>query len=469
MSTVRGVAVGTRGRPRFIDGGRRSQLSHIRAGLRTLRKQQLPTAGMFPAPDVDLVHMNLVGRHYFVSRAPEHVKHVFIEGHDRYRKAVHYRLLATVTGNGLLTNEGEHWASQRRLVQPVFAKRHIDALVPHMTAATDAFVARWTPATPPSTTDVAAAMTELTLDVVGRALFGATLVDAAARLGPAVQVGLDTAVAAARLQMVLGLPGRAIDAIGSAIYRAPLPPPADRIRRAMHTIDDVVNEIISERITSGTEDEDDLLGLLLGARDEDGDAMPRRQVRDELVTMMLAGHETTTNALSWLWYLLALNVDFRERVVAEVSSEHDLDSLVWTRAALQEALRLYPPAWVLEREAMVDDELDGRRVPKGSTVMFPVLLIHRDPRWWPDPDAFNPTRFLPGAPTPERGTYLPFGAGRRICVGANFALTEGTLIAATLLRRYRFDLAPGTEISGNASVTLRPRGGLPMLVTRTPY
>ena len=440
--------------------------------MRTLVRQDLPSSGMFPTPDTDLVHWSVVGRHYFVSRAPRHVEQVFIEGYDRYRKAVHYRLLAAVTGNGLLTNEGEHWASQRRLIQPVFAKRHLDALIPHMTQAIDAFLDRFQPAPSPATTDVAAAMTELTLDVVGRALFGASLAGAAAELRPAVAVGMNTAMGAARIQMILGLPAGFIDRAAGVIGRVRVPGRAGGVGRAMRTIDRVVKTIIDERLAHGGGGED-LLGLLLSARDEAGAAMAREQVRDEVVTMMLAGHETTANGLAWMWHLLAEHPAVRARLEEEVDAvlgdrtptPADVEQLVHTRAAFEESLRLYPPAWVLEREAHEDDELDGIRVPKGATVIFPVHLIHRDARWWDGPEVFDPSRFLPGAAAPARGTYLPFGAGRRVCVGAAFALTEGTLIAAMLLQRYRFDGAPGHEVTPSATVTLRPRGGLPMLVT----
>jgi cytochrome P450 len=239
----------------------------------------------------------------------------------------------------------------------------------------------------------------------------------------------------------------------------------------MRTIDGMVREIIDARVASGENAEDDLLGLLLGARDEQGEAMSRQQVRDEVVTLMLAGHETTANALTWLWYLLALHPEVREAIGDEVQSElgarvptgDDIERLPWTTASLQEAMRLYPPAWVLEREASAEDELDGEPVPKGATVIFPVHLIHRDPRWWPDPDRFRPARFLPEATPPQRGTYLPFGAGRRSCVGANFALLEGTLIAALLTQRYTFDLPSAAKVVPSATVTLKPRGGLAMI------
>jgi cytochrome P450 len=426
----------------------------------------------FDAQNTDLLYWRVGRQRFFSSRSPEHVEHVFIGGHDKYRKATHYRLIAAVTGEGLLTNEGEPWARNRRLIQPIFAKRHLDELVPHMTGAAGEFVARWERRPADDVVDAAAAMSEVTLDVVGRALFGATLSDAAARLRPAVVVGLRTGVAAARLQLLLALPRRLVDAGGAILYRTPLPPPLSRIRKAMHTIDDVVNGIIDARL-AGDAVGDDLLGLLLAARDEEGEALTRKQVRDEVVTLLLAGHETTANGLAWLWYLLAQNPDARDRLYKEVDdvlggrtpTADDVDRLVWTRACFEEAMRLYPPAWVLEREAVVEDELDGYRIPARSTIIFPVYLIHRDPRWWPHPEVFDPTRFLGERATQShRGAYLPFGAGRRSCVGATFALVEAALIAAMVAQRFVLDLQPGARIVPEPTVTLRPRHGLPMTV-----
>jgi cytochrome P450 len=432
---------------------------------------------VFDTQHTDLVHWRVGFQRYFSSRSPEHVEHVFIAGHDKYRKATHYRLIAAVTGEGLLTNEGEPWARNRRLIQPIFAKRHLDALVPHMTAATGGFLDRWQQRPAGDAVDVAAAMSEVTLDVVGRALFGATLSDAADRLRPAVVVGLRTGVAAARLQLLLALPRWMVNLGGWLLYNVPfVPPPLRNIRRAMHTIDDVVRGVIDARIDgSDARSEDDLLGLLLAARDEQGHALSRTQVRDEVVTMVLAGHETTANGLAWRWYLLAQHPDARVRLDAEVDAvlggrtptAADADRLVWTTACFQEAMRLFPPAWVLEREATADDEFDGYRIPKGSTVIFPVYLIHRDPRWWPEPEVFDPTRFLgEQAAQSHRGAYLPFGAGRRACVGANFALMEGTLIAAMVSQRFSLDLVPGAPVRPEATVTLRPRYGLPMTMRR---
>ena len=433
----------------------------------------LSRLSLFDEQDTDLVHWTVGGQRFFLSRSPAHVEHVFIAANHKYRKSVHYRLLAAVTGEGLLTNEGEAWARQRKLVQPALAKRQLGELAPHMTAATTEFLARLEERSDGDTLEVAAAMSELTLDVVGRALFGATLVDAAPRLRPAVVVGLNTAVAGAQFQQLLAIPGWLIDRIGRLIFRLPvLPPPLGRVRNAMRTIDRVVHEVIDAR--AGNPDPgNDLLGLLLAARDEQGQPMSRTQVRDEVVTLMLAGHETTANGLAWMWYLLARHPGARERLYAEVDdlidgrtpAASDVDRLVWTAACFQEAMRLYPPAWVLEREAVVDDELDGWRIPKRSTVIFPVFLIHRDPRWWPNANVFDPSRFLgERAAQSHRGAYLPFGAGRRACVGANFALMEATLIAAMLTQRFTLDLVDGAPVEPEATVTLRPRYGLPMTV-----
>lgn len=428
---------------------------------------------MFPSPEVDVIRWSAFGRHYLVSRSPRHVEQVFVEGYESFQKAIHYRLLATVTGDGLLTSEGEAWERQRRLIQPVLGRRQIDGLVPAMIAATADYLDRFRPPVPPETVDLSAEMTEVTLDVVGRALFGDGLARYVDRLRPAVSSGMSIALHAARLQLVVGFSRRLIDIGGRIIRRVPMPPPLNRIRRVMITIDDVVDELIESRVAGASGQTDDLLDLLLNVTDEQGRPMSRRLVRDELVTMMLAGHETTANALSWLWYLLARHPDAYARHQAEVRSvlgagqptADDVEQLTWTRACLQEGMRLYPPAWVLERSSRVATTVDGYAVPRKATIIFPVHLIHRDARWWDDPMAFRPERFLPDAPHPKRGTYLPFGAGRRTCVASSFAVTEGTLIAAMISQRYRFERSTDAPVAESATVTLRPQGSLPMLVS----
>ena len=424
----------------------------------------------------DITTWGMLGRRYVSLRHPDHVEHVLVAGHDRYIKAVHYRLLAAVTGNGLLTNEGDSWAHQRRLIQPLLGRRQLDRLGTHMTAAAVDHLETWDRHDDGDEIDVAAAMTALTLDVVGRALFGATLAGSADRLRPAVATGMDTAVGAARLQTILALPRWMVDGVAQVVSRSPvLPPSVRRIQRAMRTIDGVVREIVAARRADPHPDAGDMVGLLLAARDVDGRAMSETQVRDELVTFMLAGHETTATGLSWLWFLLAEHPKARERLYAEVDdvldgrppSAADAPSLPWTTACFQEAMRLYPPAWILEREAIADDVVGGFRIRAGTTVHLPIYAVHRDPRWWPDPLRFDPERFL-GDPdrSRPRGAYLPFGAGRRVCIGAPFAVLEATLIAATVAQRYELELVEGAVVEPEASVTLRPRPALPMRLRR---
>lgn len=448
----------------------------VRDGLNLLRllsgrANGLPPADLFP-DGADLTRWSAMGRTFVVSRSPRNVEQAFVEGYDTYQKATHYRLLATVTGQGLLTSEGAAWERQRRLIQPVLGRRQIDGLVPAMVEATRGYLDRFTAPPPPQAVLLSEEMTEVTLDVVGRALFGNGLAQHLERLRPAVSEGMSIALTAARLQMIIGFSRKMIDRGGRIARRIPLPPPLHRIRRVLRTFDDVVAQIIDERERAGAGLNDDLLDLLLTATDEDGNRMPRDLVRDELMTMMLAGHETTANALSWLWYLLTQHPDAYQRHLAEVRevlagrepTPEDLELLVWTRACLQEAMRLYPPAWVLEREALVDTDLDGFRIPRKATVIFLVHLIHRDPRWWEDPEEFRPERFLAGSPHPKRGTYLPFGAGRRVCVASSFALTEGTLIAAMISQRHRFERLDPRSPGESATVTLRPADLLPAVV-----
>jgi cytochrome P450 len=425
----------------------------------------------------DVVHWRagLGGRSFFLIRAPEHLEHVLVAHQDNYVKSFQYRLLAVGMGEGLLTNEGTSWERQRRLIQPMFAKRHLGQFAQHMTAAIGDTLEEWDRRPEGERIDAAAAMGAMTLDVVGRALFGAELAGDAARIGPAVVVGLRTGILAARLQLAFAPPRWVIDR-GRAVFRLPvLTPRLARFRRAIATIDEVVNRLIAAREADPDADPSDLLGLLLAVRDETGKGMSRVQIRDELVTFMLAGHETTANGLAWMWYLLSRFPEARERMLAEVDmvlagripTADDADRLTWTAACFQEAIRLYPPAWVFEREAVAEDQVGGHRVPAGATLILPTYLIQRDPRMWPNPEGFDPRRFLPDAAHKHpRYAYLPFGAGRRMCVGAGFAILEATLIAAMIAQRFTLDLAPGAMVLPEPTVTLRPRDGLPMTVHR---
>ncbi|MFY9586665.1 MAG: cytochrome P450 [Actinomycetota bacterium] len=466
--------------PRARRHGRRVRLTTPgptrRETLRALLRGNLLDS-LFDASEEygDLYSWRAGRKAFFMVRAPAHLEHVLVARQDNYVKSFQYRLLAVGMGEGLLTNEGESWEKQRRLIQPMFAKRHLADFASNMTAAIAPAMDAWGERPDGARVDVSEEMTGLTLDVVGRALFGAGLSGEARRIGPAVLEGLRTGVLAARLQLAAAPPRWVVDK-GRAIFRSPvLTPRLARFRRSMATIDEVVDRLISERQGAMDGAPRDLLGLLLAARDEGGQGMSRTQVRDEIVTFMLAGHETTANGLAWMWYLLSLHPEARERMHAEVDevlggrvpTADAVDRLVWTSACFQEAIRLYPPAWVFEREAVEDDALDGHVIPAGSTLLFPSYLIHRDPRMWPNPEAFDPRRFLPeNVHAHPRYAYVPFGAGRRMCVGAGFSIMEATLITAMIAQRFELDLVPGTRVQAEPTVTLRPRDGLPMTVRK---
>jgi cytochrome P450 len=203
--------------------------------------------------------------------------------------------------------------------------------------------------------------------------------------------------------------------------------------------------------------------------------MERGQVRDELVTFMLAGHETTANGLAWMWHLLSSHPEQRDRLFAEVDdvlggrvpTADDAERLEWTAACFQEALRLRGPVWILEREAIGDDEIDGHHIPAGATILVPIHLVHHDQRMWPDPERFDPRRFLPDRVHDHpREAFLPFGAGRRVCIGAGFSILEATLITAMIAQRFALDPAPGARVVPETTITLRPRHGLPMMLRR---
>lgn len=423
--------------------------------------------------DVAATHAR--GRLIVSISSAEAARHVLVTNQDNYGKGIEYELLRIVLGDGLLTSEGEVWRRQRKLVQPMFAKRHLSDFTEHMTAATaDALDGPLLGSLADGeVVDVNRTMMELTLDIVGRALFGADLTGAtAARVGPAMNDVLRLGTRMARR-----LPTYAASMLpGMNLRRAiALNPEGRRFQRSLDELKKVIDEVLLDRAAQGDAG-DDLLGLLLSARDDEtGEMMSKQQIGDELMTFMLAGHETTSNALSWTWCQLSLNPAARQRLFDEVDTVlggrvptmEDVDRLPWTRACIEEAMRITPPVWMVGRKALVDDEISGFRIPAGSSLMVLITMIHRDPKLWPNPEGYDPERFLPenskGRP---RQAYMPFGAGRRICVGSTFAIIEATLLAAMISRRLAFDLPRGAVIEAEAAITQRPRDGLPMTVQR---
>jgi cytochrome P450 len=455
---------------------RTPSVSGIRVATQTLRNG-LSVDGLIVrgATDSDIVRFRFAGRTQFVLRHPAYVDHVLHEAVDRYHKAVEYELLRSVVGLSLFTDEGASWRRHRMMLNPVLAKRHVEGLCELMIDPIEAFMRRLDDGSDRIELNMTRAMTELTLDVVGSALFGRGMAELARRIGPTVTGGLRAAERAARLILLANPPWWATRATAAFIHRAPLlPPPFSRVQSIMRTVDETVWEVIRER-QAHPQGAEDLLGLLLSVRDESGNALPLRRVRDEATTFMLAGHETTANALSWMWYLLALNPQPRERMLSEVDAVlggrrptvQDVPRLTWTTACFQEAMRMFPPAWIIPRTAIEDDVIDGHRIPRGSTVLIPIYALHHDGRFWPHPETFDPARFEPeNAAGRHRSAYLPFGGGRRVCIGSSFALMEGALVAAIMSQRFRYDLAPGHPVEPEATLTLRPRHGLRMVARR---
>jgi len=454
---------------------RTPSVSGLRVAQHTLRNG-LSTDGPLVSglASSDIVRYSFAGRSVYVLGHPDYVDHVLHEAVDRYRKSVEYELLRSVVGLSLFTDEGESWRRHRMLLTPLFAKRHLVGLVDLMVDPIERFMGRLDNGAQRIGLNMARAMTELTLDVVGSALFGRGMADLAKRLGPTVTTGLRAAERTTRGIMLVNPPWWLFRAWGKFLHHAPLlPPPLARIQSIMRTVDDTVWEVIHERQANPGRD-DDLLGLLLSVRDESGQRLPLRRVRDEATTFILAGHETTANALSWMWYLLAKWPDARQRLLEEIDSAlggrrpgaADLPRLSWTAACVQEAMRLFPPAWIIPRTAAQDDVIDGHRIPRGASVLIPIHAIHHDERWWPEPEVFDPSRFLGAHSDRHRCAYLPFGAGRRICIGSSFALMESTLVAAMMSQHFTYELAPGRSVEPEATLTLRPRHGLPMVAVR---
>jgi cytochrome P450 len=368
-------------------------------------------------------------------------------------------MLKPVLGDSLLTTDGPVWLRQRRLMQPAFHKRRIDAFATVMVDQTARLCERWTAhAASDDVLDVAAEMNRLTLDIVTEALFGTQVGDQAAVVGESVRRLSESFVAD------IGSP---LGFLSIFLGR-----PLGRARRPAAALHAVVQEIIERRLAAPDDDRDDLLALLLAARDEDtGERMDPTLLRNQVLTLFVAGHETTSNALAWTWYLLSTHPLVAERLRAELSQAlggraptiDDLPRLRYARMVIEESMRLYPPAWATSRNPTEDDEIGGIRIAKGTLVFLSPYLTHRHPDFWENPERFDPERFQPErVKERHRFAYFPFGGGPHLCIGETFAMTEATLVLATLAQRFRLDLAPGAHVEPAPLVTLRPRDGLPM-------
>lgn len=403
----------------------------------------------------DVAKLRFAWLDYHLLNAPAAAHRVLVENAKAYHKSPNYQGLKIMLGQGLLTSEGDFWRKQRRLAQPAFHRDKIAGFVSTMAACTTDMLDRWDRERP-ATLDVHAEMMRLTFRIVGKTLLSADLEADAKQFGQALDVAIKWA-----------------NQYVESIVRIPpsIPTPTNvRFRRAQRVIESVVMRVVEERRRSG-KDEPDLLSMLMGATDEaTGDGMSDKQLKDELLTLTLAGHETTANALSFTFYLLSRHPEVLRRLREEARTVlagrdpalEDLARMPYTKAVIEEALRLYPPAWVFERIALEDDEVLGYTIPKGAIVAVSPWVMHRSPDLWPNPEGFDPARFLEPDPNRHKLAYLPFGAGPRTCIGNVFALTEMQIILPIIVQRVALELVPGTEIALDPSITLRPKTGVPM-------
>jgi cytochrome P450 len=409
----------------------------------------------------DVVYFKIGPRRGYLISNPQDVRHVLLDNARNYHKSPLYQKLRMfLLGDGLLTSEGEFWLRQRRIAQPAFHRQKVAGLASIMARAARDTAAEWEAiASAGRPVDVDAEMMRLTRTVVLRALLGADLGPFAGQIDEA--------------WIVIN------EHIGERFWSlGPDWLPTRQRRRfeaARAVLVGAVDHVISQR-RRGSADKGDLLDMLLSARDEEtGLAMTDDQLRVEVTTFLLAGQETTSLALTWIWYLLSQHPDAQRRLEAEIDTvlagrepEYtDLVNLPYTLMVVDEAMRLYPPAWGFSRQAMADDEVGGFPVPRGWLVFVIPWVLHRLPGLWDDPERFDPDRFSPERSVDRpKFAYLPFGAGPRQCIGNQFALIETQLTLATLAQRYRLRLVPGHKVEPWPLITLRPRFGMPMTIER---
>ena len=407
----------------------------------------------------DIAHFRVGPQHLYLFNHPDLIRDVLVTNQKNFHKSRGLERAKRLLGDGLLTSEGDFHLRQRRLTQPAFHRARIASYGATMTDYASQLQSSWEDR---STVDVHQQMMRLTLGIVSKTLFDADVDSEASEIGDA----LTTAFESFNLAM-----------LPFTEYLEKLPiPPVRRFNAARARLDDTIYRMIDERRRTG-EDRGDLLSMLLIATDSDGDGrgMNDAQLRDEALTIFLAGHETTANALTWTWYLLSQNPVVEARLHAELDAAvpgrmpgfDDLPELPYTRMVLAESMRLYPPAWSIGRRALSAFEVRGYMVPPGSVVLMSQYIMHRDPRYFPDPERFDPERWTPEAQAQRpKFSYFPFGGGTRVCIGEQFAWMEGILLIASIAQNWRLRLVKSQRVEVQPLITLRPRHGMQMTLER---
>jgi cytochrome P450 len=435
----------------------------LRQFLRVVRDNTLAT---YPpeAFDEDIIARRLLWRRRFIVNEPNAIRHVLLDNAANYTKSeLSRRLLEPALGRGLLTSEGKTWRRHRRIMAAAFDHRSIIGYAPTITEVTAGLLERWDALVDSSEIDVAAAMMHTTLHIISRAMFSSD----SDEIVDVVERGVGQYQATVR-------PGL-LDLLRFPVWLTRLLSFRGTIG-AFDEFDKSVDRLLSTRGRELNAEPKDLLDRLVAARDsETGGGMTAKEVRDQVVTIFMAGHETTAQALAWTWYLLSLHPQAEAKLHAELTTalagrtprHEDLASLRYTRMVIEESMRLYPPAHTMAREPIAADHILGHRIPVGALVLIVPWLLHRKPSLWEQPHCFDPERFSSERVFARpRFAYIPFGAGQRICIGAAFAMTEAMLILAMIAQRYRLRLKRGHPVEPQGLITLRPRYGLRMTLQR---
>lgn len=404
----------------------------------------------------DTVHLKMLGRDTYLITNPDDVYTMLVKNASKLHKSPLFKkALDPILGQGLLLSEDDFHKQQRRLAQPAFHMQRIasyaDTIVDYGTQLLDSWDNK-------SQVDMHHDMMTVTMRIIGKVLFDADVSKDAHELGGAITIGIDATMH--RISHLIKLP----------LW---VPTPQNRQYQAIiKLLNDTINTIVNERRHT-TEDRGDLLSMLLLFEDEDGNRMTDKQVKDEAMTLFLAGHETTANALTWALYLLAQHPDIRAKHLEEVdrvlgqrrATMDDLKQLTYTEMIIKETMRLYPPAWIMTRIVQAPFELSKVTPQVNNMLIISPYLVHRDPNLWDNPEVFDPERFTPEAEKERpKFAYFPFGGGPRVCIGNHFAMMEAQLLLATLSQQITADLVPNVEVTPDPSVTLRPRDGLQMIL-----
>ena len=429
--------------------------------MRKLWYDRLSLLGDAAAEYGDAVLYRMGPKKLYFFNHPDHAKHVLADNAGNYHKGMGLTEASRTLGEGLLTSEGEFWRKQRRTIQPSLRRERVAGFASLIAAEASTLVSRLDRQVGRGPVDASAEMTRLTLRVLGRTLLDADLTRYG-DLGAAFEAVQDQAM---------------FEMVTLRMFPIWLPLPRHRrFQAALRHLERAAFGLIAAREEDRRPGRDDAITRLLDAyRDEPDDELRRKRLRDEVLTMLLAGHETTASTLSWVWYLIDRHPEVAKRMGEEAVSVlgdrdpgyEDLPRLRYTNLVIQEAMRLYPPVWGLTRRAVQADEVGGYHVPAGADVMISPYTLHRHAGFWPDPERFDPERFdQAGAVSEHRYAYIPFGAGPRVCVGSHLGMLEATVVAAMVARRFRLRLAPGHEYKPEANLSLRVHGGLPVLVER---